>query len=192
MISKLPRANRHTSLRIALLALACFTAGCVSDGALAPPRSAETGLVYGRLSAGQIGIYSIYLYREGHHYLVPFTAPTAYPDAQGRFVLENAPPGDYFIAGFSDGRRNYWVTQTAGPATVPLTPGGLAYLGSFVVEPRPRPELDQREVRLRPDPAADEREIIQWLLARVAGTAWENRLRQREVELDPPRPSPDH
>lgn len=166
----------------ALLAAGLLLIGCTGPQPLPAPASADSALLYGALLAPRVDVRVVYLHEPGRRYLIPLNNPKATADAGGRFVLPNAAPGRYYLAGFSDGTTNYSLSLRSGhTGAVQVEAGEAAYVGSWQAQPAGG-DWSSGEFELVPAATPTQAELVEQLRARADFTAWmpalERSLRQ--------------
>lgn len=91
------------------LLLSLVLAACAAPGV--PSRQDGTSLVFGHITVPQ-RLAHVYLYEVGHAYIGTLNMPRATVYRNGDFAIANLRPGDYYLAGFTDRSRTYWVNYS--------------------------------------------------------------------------------
>ena len=97
-----------------LLCLLALTA-CATDPFAKSP-AAGSGALAGQLTGDATRPYAVLILPAGQGFAMAWTSAKAYPDEDGDFLLPDLAPGQYVLAGFSDGQRPYWFNRKTGAA----------------------------------------------------------------------------
>jgi hypothetical protein len=156
----------------ALLAASLLLIACTGPQPLPAPADADSALLYGALVAPRLDVRVVYLHQPGRRYLIPLNNPKATVDADGRFVLPNAVPGRYYLAGFSDGTTNYSLSpRSSHTGAVRVEAGEAAHVGSWQAQPAGG-NWSSGEFELVPTATPTQAELVEHLRARADFTAW--------------------
>ena len=171
--------------------LLALLAGCATNPFEHTP-AAGKGAVAGRLTGDATRPYAVLVLPAGQGFAMNVTTPKAYPNENGDFLLPNLAPGNYVLAGFSDGRRPYWFNRkvSAGRCVV-VRAGEVAFLGSYRLIEGQSPEIAERFYGLEwlDDSDSDARAVLGRLRAQAADPAWASVIGKALARLPTPAPS---
>lgn len=168
----------------ALLATGLLLIACTGPQPLPAPVDENSALLYGALIEPRADVRVVYLHQPGRRYLIPLNNPKATADADGRFVLPNAEPGRYYLAGFSDGRTNYSLSpRSSHTGAVRVAAGEAAYVGSWQAQPVGG-DWSSGEFELVPAATPTQAELVEHLRTRGDFTGWMPAL-ERSLRQEP-------
>ena len=171
--------------------LLALLAGCATNPFAHAP-AAGKGAVAGRLTGDTTRPYAVLVLPAGQGFAMNVTTPRAYPNENGDFLLPNLAPGNYVLAGFSDGRRPYWFNRKASAGRcVVVRAGEVAFLGSYRLIEGQSPEIAERFYGLEwlDDSDSDARAVLGRLRAQAADPVWADMIGKALAQLPTPAPS---
>jgi hypothetical protein len=168
-------------------------AGCATNPFEHAPVSGK-GAVAGHIVGDPTRPYAVLVLPAGQGFAMNVTTPKAYPDENGDFLLPNLMPGNYVLAGFSDGQKPYWFNRkiSAGRCVV-VRAGEVAFIGSYRLIEGQSPEIAQRSYGLEWLEEADAREVLAHLRAQTGDPTWAGLIGKALTQLPVPtsyRPTP--
>ena len=169
--------------------LLALLAGCATNPFEHAP-AAGKGAVAGRLTGDATRPYAVLVLPAGQGFAMNVTTPKAYPNENGDFLLPNLAPGNYVLAGFSDGQRPYWFNRkvSAGRCVV-VRAGEVAFLGSYRLIEGQSPEIGERFYGLERLEKSDAREVLEHLRAQTGDPAWAGMIGKTLARLPTPAPT---
>lgn len=175
-----------------LFLLACtlaLLAGCATNPFEHAP-DAGKGAVAGRLTGDATRPYAVLVLPAGQGFAMNVTTPKAYPNENGDFLLPNLAPGNYVLAGFSDGQRPYWFNRKASAGRcVVVRAGQVAFIGSYRLVEGQSPEIAEHFYGLEWLDESDAREVLGRLRAQTGNPAWAGVIGKALTQLPTPAPN---
>jgi|GEM_PF-3330069 len=179
----MPMCDRFTARPrtgpILVLVLSVFLVACAAPGVA--PRQDDTSLVFGHITVPQ-RLTHVYLYEVGHAYIGTLNMPRATVYRNGDFAIANLRPGDYYLAGFTDRSRTYWVNYSKSSLKRGLIHVGqdqVLFAGAFQVT-----DVDSKrfgngsfDIRRVTRPTGDE--ILRRLRVRAEDSGWRSLIDSR-------------
>jgi len=159
---------RHVVVCAAVLGVAA----CAAPGV--PSRDEGTGLVFGHITVPQ-RLTHVYLYEMGRAYIGTFNMPRATVFRNGDFVFANLQPGDYYLAGFTDRTRTYWVNYSKGSlqrALIHVGKDKVLFSGAFQITDVDSKRFGNGSFDIRRVTRPSASEILQRLQARAGDSGW--------------------
>ncbi|HKK06049.1 MAG TPA: hypothetical protein VKA50_09390 [Gammaproteobacteria bacterium] len=163
---------RRWARLVVLCAAALGLAGCAAPGV--PSRDAGTGLVFGHITVPQ-RLTHVYLYEMGRAYIGTLNMPRATVYRNGDFAFANLQPGDYYLAGFTDRTRTYWVNYTKGSlqrALIHVGKDQVLFAGAFQITDVDSKRFGNGSFDIRRVTRPTASDILQRLQARVGDSGW--------------------
>lgn len=174
---------------ILFLCLLALLAGCATNPFEHVP-DAGKGAVAGHIVGDPTRPYAVLVLLAGQGFAMNLTTPKAYPDENGDFLLPNLAPGNYVLAGFSDGRQPYWFNRKVSAGRcVAVRAGQVAFIGSYRLIEGQSPEISQRSYGLEWLEETDAREVLSRLRAQTGNPAWAGLIGKALTQLPTPAPS---
>ncbi len=177
------------------LCLLALLAGCATNPFEHAPVSGK-GAIAGRIIGDPTRPYAVLVLSAGQGFAMNLTTPKAYPDENGDFLLPNLAPGNYVLAGFSDGRQPYWFNRKVSAGRcVTVRAGQVAFIGSYRLIEGQSPEIAQRSYGLEwlDDSDSGARAVLGRLRAQTGDPAWAGLIGKALTQLPPAasyRPTP--
>ncbi|HBG51431.1 MAG TPA: hypothetical protein DDW89_06420 [Gammaproteobacteria bacterium] len=176
-----------------LLCLLALTA-CATDPFAKSP-AAGSGALAGQLTGDATRPYAVLILPAGQGFAMAWTSDKAYPDEDGDFLLPDLAPGQYVLAGFSDGQRPYWFNRKTGAARcVTVRAGEVAFLGSYRLIEGKSPEITERFYGLEWTEDRSAADVLGRLRTKTGDPAWAAMIGKTLSALPDPapsRPTPD-
>jgi hypothetical protein len=150
-------------------------------------KTSDGGFVFGSIH-GVPGLKHVYIQKLGKVYVGRFNRPKTHVDGSGTFYFDNVPPGEYYLAGFSNARGDlYWfhyTKETVKEVLFTVNPGDIQFMGSYEVlnaESNWFTKKGSFQFQLIDSPT--EEELVVRLLERKQEDRWAARLETRADEL---------
>lgn len=173
---------------LVLLIVMGLTAACASK---APPGSLRTvtdSMIYGHISVSDDEITGIELRQYGKIYIPPFVnPPRVLVFNNGNFLVENLPPGNYYIARLSSKKTDYTLVnnvQTSYQWIIKVEPGTSQFVGAYRITNIEPGNFGRGKFDFRSTLQPTERRILKHMYEVTSGTGWQSLIERRIKELN--------